>query len=130
MPIEIRYTDDRKGLDFCAVGSVTGKEIVESAKEIYREEGFLNLRYWIVDRSRCTNYEVSADEVRLIAELDKKAAKENPDLITAIISETDLQYGMSRMYETFVGESGFKTELFKDRESAEKWIQSELANIS
>lgn len=130
MPIEIRYTDDRTGLDFCAVGSVTGREIIASSKKIYKDEAFEKLRYWIVDRSRCTHYEVSADEIRLIAELDKKAAKKNPDLITALISETDLQFGMSRMYETFVGESGFKTKLFKDRDSAEKWIQSELDSIS
>ncbi len=130
MPIEIQYSDDRKGVDFYAVGYVTGKEIIECGKEIFKEKGFSSLRYWIVDRSRCTEYEVTADEVRLIAELDKRAAKENPNMITAIISETDLQYGMSRMYETFVGESGFKTKLFRDRDTAEKWIERELANIS
>ncbi len=126
MPIEIQYTDDSIGVNFCAVGKVTGKDILESAKDIFQSKGFVNLRYWIVDRSRCTKYEVSPDEVRLIAELDNEAAKINPNLLMALISETDFQFGVSRMYEGYINETGFKTMVFRDRDAAEKWIKTEL----
>jgi hypothetical protein len=126
MPIEIQYTDDNIGIIFSAVGKVTGKEIIESQSDIYQSKGFVNLRYWIVDRSRCTEYEVSSDEVSRIAALDNETAKINPNLIMALISESDLQFGVSRMYEAQISEDGFKTMVFRDRSTADKWIQSEL----
>ncbi len=126
MPIEVRYTDDDLGIDFCAVGRVTGKDVIESKVTIFQEEGFARLKYWIVDRSRCVEYEVNADDVRSIAELDNEAAKINPDLLIALISETDLQFGMSRMYEAHIDEFGFKTKSFRDRASANEWIQKEM----
>ena len=126
MPIEIHYTDDNIGVIFCAVGEVTGKDIIESEKEIFQSKDFVNLKYWIVDRSRCTKYEVSSDEVKLIAQIDNEAAKINPNLLMVLISETDLQQGMSRMYQAYIDEAGFKTMVLRDRETAKEWIQSEL----
>lgn len=126
MPIEIQYTDDNIGVEFCAVGEVTGKDIIEGEKKIYQSKGFVNLRYWIVDRSRCSKYEVNSDEVMMIAALDNDAAKRNPNLLIALISETDHQFGMSRMYEAYIDEAGFQTMAFLDRGAAEKWIKNEL----
>jgi len=120
MPIEVQYTDDNKGVNFIAVGEVSGKEIIESEKEIFKRDNFLSLKYWIVDRSRCTKYVVTSDEIKQIAVLDKNAAKINPKLLQVLISETDLQYGMSRMYQAYVDEDGFKTMIFRNREAAEE----------
>ncbi len=129
MPIEIQYTDDNIGVNFFAVGEVTGKDIIESEKKIFQSKGFVNLRYWIVDRSQCTKYEVSSDDVKKIAALDNDAAKRNPNLIMALISETNHQFGMSRMYEAYINEAGFQTMTFRDRDTAEKWIKNELHKI-
>ena len=85
MPIEIQHTDDNIGIIFSAVGKVTGQEIIESQSNIYQSEGFAKLRYWIAERSRCTEYEVSSYEVSRIAEIDNQAAKINPNLIMALI---------------------------------------------
>ncbi len=126
MPNEIQYTDDNIGICFSAVGKVTGKEIIESQSDIYQSKGFAKLRYWIVERSRCTEYEVSSDEVSRIAAIDNEAAKINPNLIIALISESDLQFGVSRMYEAQISADGFRTKVFRDRCTADKWIQSEL----
>ena len=88
MPIEIQYTEDNIGINFCAVGHATGTEIIEAMKEIFLSSSFLELRYWIIDRSLCTKYEVSSDEAWQIANLDKEAAKINPNLLMVFISET------------------------------------------
>lgn len=126
MPIEIKYTDDNIGIIFSAIGKVTGKDIINKQKEIYQSEGFAQLRYWIVDRARCTEYEVSSDEVNQIARMDNEAAKINQNLLMALVSESDLQYGVSRMYEAYIDEAGFKTMVFRDRFEAEDWIRNEL----
>ena len=127
MAIEIQYTQDNIGVIFCAVGRVTGEEVITHQKRIYAREDFVDLRYWIVDRSRCTEYEVSSDAVRQIADMDNEAAKKNPHLLMALVSESDLQFGVSRMYEALIDRNGFKTMSFRDRASAEVWIKNELS---
>ena len=66
---------------------------------------------------------------RIIAEQDKAASKTNPNIIVSLISTTDLQYGISRMYQAYVGDSGFLTEIFRDRKSAEEWIEKQFKKL-
>jgi hypothetical protein len=126
MPIQIKYIDDGIGVEFIGSGVVTGADIIAANKEIYRNENFSKQRYQIVDRTKCTNYHVSHKEIITIAEQDKVAAKTNPNIIIAFISTSPLQYGISRMYQAYVGDEGFLTEVFRDRKSAEKWIEEQL----
>ena len=126
MPIQIKYIDGGIGVEFIGSGLVTGADIIAANKEIYRNENFYRQRYQIVDRTKCTNYKVSHEEIIKIAEQDKVAAKTNPNIIIAFISTSPLQYGISRMYQAYVGDEGFLTEVFQDRKSAEKWIEEQL----
>jgi len=126
MPIQIKHIDGGIGVEFIGSGVVTGADIITANKKIYRNENFSRQRYQIVDRTNCTEYRVSNEEIRIIAEQDKAAAKTNPNIIVALISITDLQYGISRMYQAYVGDSGFLTEIFRNRKSAEGWVESQL----
>ena len=128
MPIQIKYREGGIGVEFIGSGIVTGADIISANKEIYRNENFSRQRYQIVDRTKCTEYRVSHEEIRIIAEQDKAASKTNPNIIVSLISTTDLQYGLSRMYLAHVGDSGFLTEIFRDRKSAEEWIEEQLKN--
>ena len=47
-------------------------------------------------------------------------------MLIALVSQTDLQFGISRMYEAHIDESGFKAMSFRDRAAAERWIRREL----
>ena len=126
MPIEIQYTEDKLGVVFCAVGKVTGQDILAKQNEIYQSDRFPRLRYWIVDRSRCTAYNVNADEVIQMAANDNQAAQINPNLLMALISENDLQFGVSRMFELQLDEERFDTMVFRSREAAHAWIKEKL----
>jgi len=126
MPIQIKYIDGGIGVEFIGSGVVTGADIIAANKEIYRNENFSKQRYQIIDRTKCTKYEVSHKEIIIIAEQDKVAAKTNPNIIIAFISTSPLQYGISRMYQSYVGDKGFLTEVFRDRKSAKRWIEEQL----
>ena len=126
MPIQIKYIDGGIGVEFIGSGVVTGADIIAANKEIYRNENFSKQRYQIIDRTECTKYEVSHKEIIIIAEQDKVAAKTNPNIIIAFISTSPLQYGISRMYQSYVGDEGFLTEVFRDRKSAKRWIEEQL----
>jgi len=129
MPIQIKYIEGGLGVEFIGSDVVTGTDIIEANKEIYSNENFSRQRYQIVDRTNCAEFQVSNEEIRIIAEQDKAAAKTNPNIIIALISKTDLQYGISRVYHALVGDSGFLTEIFRDRKNAEEWIEKQLKKI-
>ncbi len=126
MPIQIKYINGGFGVEYCGSGVLAGTDIIEANKEIYGNESFSRQRYQIVDRTNCEEFRVSNDEIRIIAEQDKAAAKISPNIIIALISTSDLQYGISRMYQAHVGENCFMTEISRDSESAEEWIKKQL----
>ena len=128
MTIDIRYLQDGMGVEFNISGAVTGTEVIEANKKIYNRDNLLCLKYKIVDRTDCTEYLVKPEEIQIIADQEKEAAKVNPNFIIALISTSALQYAMSRMWQLYleVNESGFKTAVFKDRQSADKWVKEQL----
>jgi len=126
MPIEIKYSNNNTGVQFSAVGDVCGQDIIKSCKEVFQSNEFSKLKYWISDRERCTQYNVSSAEVREISNLNINAAKLNPTLLVAVISENDHQFGISRMYKSYTDDAAFKTSVFRDRQTAKNWINSEL----
>lgn len=126
MPLEIIYKDNGQGVIFLLTGTVTGAEVIKANQEIYRSDRIRQQRYQIIDRVQCTEYRVNGEEIRIIAGQDLAAAAINPHIVVALISVTTLQFGMSRMYDSLVGEHGFKTEIFHDRTSAEQWIKQQL----
>ena len=126
MPIELEYTIDNIGVISHAIGRVTKDDILESGKSVFGHKNFKNLRYWIIDREKCTDYDVTLSSMSEIIKLDQEAAKINPNLIVAIVSLTDLEHIRSILYEIGMRDGGFKTNVFRDRNSAEDWVQEEI----
>ncbi len=127
MPVNIEYTEDGSGVILHAVGKVVGSEVIRHKLEMLQGDRLPRMKYWIIDRSQCTDYHLSAEEVQQIAQLDAQSAAINPRIITALISETELQFGMSRMYESLVEKAGLRTGVFRDHASAETWIQNNIS---
>jgi hypothetical protein len=127
MAIEINYLDDGVGIEIVASGIVTGDEVLAAHKEIYSAENLARRRYQIVDRTHCDYYCLRPEEIKKIAELDKAAAKSNPNIRIAIVSSTELQFDMSRIWQIYVQESSIVSKLFHDRKSVDAWIQEQMS---
>ena len=126
MAIKIDCLGDGEGIEIVASGVVTGEEIIEVHKEIYSETNLKRQKYQIIDRTGCTDYCVTPEDVRKIADIDKEAAKTNPHIIIAVVSPTYLQFTMSKMWRAYVNDSCFLTAIFSDRGKADKWIKEQL----
>ncbi len=72
--------------------------------------------------SLCTEYEVTAKDIALIAELDKKASIINPNIIVAIIESESLQFSLTEVWQEYVDEYLLKSKSFPDRNAALEWI--------
>ena len=126
MAIQINYLDNGIGIEIVATGTVTGEEIITAHKEIYNDENLRKQKYQIIDRTHCTKYQVTSEEVEEISDLDNRASEINPNIIIAIISTTSLQYGISRMWQAYIKDDRFVTKIFEDRASADEWIKTQL----
>jgi hypothetical protein len=126
MPIKVEYTKDGIGVVLYHEGVITGEELYESVAQVYKDNRFPNLKYWIGDRTDCTEFMPDAECSKNIAYLNKKEASRNPGMLLALVSPKDLAFGMSRMFQVFSEGSLYKTEVFRDRGSAEKWIKEKL----
>jgi len=126
MPVKINFLENGAGIEFISSGTVTGKEIIEANDKIYTPENLSRLKYKIIDRTTCTEYLVTNEEMKTIAKQDIQASKINNNITILLVSPTKLQYGMTRMWQVFSDESGFKSEIFENRESADAYIENTL----
>jgi hypothetical protein len=122
MPIQINYVSEGIGVEYIYSGVVTGRDIIDANDITHQRETLQRLRYKLVDRTGCTEYRVTFDEMRMIATQDIQAARINPRFMIALVSPTNLQFGMSRMWHAFIEDSGLQSGLFKDRKNADAWI--------
>ena len=126
MPVQIKSVDGGAGLEFINTGVVTGADIIEANKTAYTRENTQRLKYKLIDRTHCTEYLVTSEEVQIIANQDKEASKINPNIIILLTYASDLQYGLTRMWEAYVSESGLTMKFFEDRKSTDIWIKENI----
>ena len=128
MTIQINYPDNGIGIEIIASGIVTGEEIIKAQDEIYNEENLQKQKYQIIDRTHCTEYQVSSEDIEKNSDIDNRASEVNSYIIIAVVSPTPLQYGMTRMWQAYIKEDRFVTKIFVDRKSADEWIKLQLGN--
>jgi hypothetical protein len=75
MPVQINIIEDGLGIEFISSGMVTGSEIIQANETIYTCEILPSLRYKIVDRTNCTEYNVTTKDIQIIASQDGRASK-------------------------------------------------------
>ena len=125
MPIKLRNLDSGLGVVFIGEGIVTGQEIIRANKNLLSfKENIKISKYCIIDYSETSEYNVSTSEIQIIAAQDKEISKYLPDYIVAIVAKRDLEFGVSRMWQTIaqINDLKWDTKVFKDRNNAEKWI--------
>lgn len=124
MPIKVNYVENNCGVILDYSGEVTGNELVSVVTEVFDNDNFTSLKYWIADRTNCLEYDVDASHARTIAFITEINYLRNPNMLLALISPKDVEFGMSRMYQTFSGDRGFNTLVCHNRSEADEWISN------
>jgi len=129
MPIDIRYLDNGIGVLYIGQGIVTGDEIIKSNRNIFSsKERMEKLKYGFIDYSNITQLSVSNSEIEIIASQDKKASEYIPDAVVAVAAKRDFEFGLNRMWEIVVENTGlqWKTMIFRERDATVKWIKQKV----
>ena len=126
MPIQIEFSEDQQGVVYNAHGEVNGKDILDAKLELYNDSRFDKLKYFIIDRTWCTSYNVESSEVQKSTDMAHNASQRNGDLIVAMVSKSDLQFGMARMFELMLNDTAWRIGNFRDRKLADEWVSLHL----
>ena len=120
MPIRYVIDRDRKRLLTHAEGLVTFQELSEHLDAEERDRG-LGLPELFDARGATTN--VTTQQVRTLVSRAAATLRRIPLGPTAIVATDDLVFGMARMYAILTEDAGARVEVFRDVESASRWLQ-------
>lgn len=126
MAVEVNYIDGGVGVEIVATGIVTGEEAIQAFDRIYAPEVLVKQKYQLVDRMQCEKYFLSLGDLKAIAELDKAAAKINPNIVIAITSPSDLMQRAAKIWLSYMDKTPFVARAFNNRASAIEWIEQQL----
>ena len=128
MAVKVELELGGAGVLFTYSDVLKGEEAVTASTEIYMPEILENLRYQIADLSDVNRIEVTAEQIRQLAEADKKAAQYRHGFLIASVVNHDLQGGLSRFYRTYAQDPHIETAIFKTISEARQWLRKTLAS--
>lgn len=131
MAYELEFENDGRGAVLRFSGAVTGSEIIAAAEAMYRADTASRLRYQVADLTGASSLEISEDQLRAIAFLDKKAAQKNPDQIIALVGADEIFAGSDKRYAIYAEVwAGFRTEFFTSMSQLRDWVAQAYPEIS
>lgn len=122
MPYKITWQEH--GVVWHYSGVLTGNELLQSNLDIFGDERFDDIRYQIVNLAGADKIEVTEGHMRKIAYLDMAAARTNPRVKVAVVSDNDAATQLSVHYDKFCdAKSPWESRVFSSIEEAEAWVK-------
>lgn len=129
MTIEVNYIDNGNGVIIRQHDVVTGKEIINAHDEIYEQHKLCCQQYHIIDKSWCTEYNVTASEMKIISALDCKMAKHNSHIIMAVVESDYLHFSLTEVWQAYIEGVIKYSQSFTNQVDALRWIEEALQMI-
>jgi hypothetical protein len=115
-------SDTKKNLAiYTCKGQISASEIKEAVKSFYDNSPSLNIIWDLTDADVSR---ITADEIRTLASGVKRLAHSREGGKTAIVSPSEVSYGIVRMYQIFaeIYAHVAQIEAFRSRPEAERWV--------
>lgn len=121
MAYTITWND--RGIVWTYTGTLNGPELLESNFEIFGDERFDDIEYQIADLTRVEKFELTETHIRKIAHLDMAAARSNPRIQVAVVTDSETGVELTRIYQKHVTEkSTWEIGIFANLEDAKIWL--------
>ena len=112
----------KRGIEWSYSGRVSGQEIIESQLGIYGDPRFDELKYQLIDLSSVDCFEVSEQDMKKVAHLDKAAARSNSKIRLAVVATSEQAIELLDQYTKYGGEKHWENAAFASRTAAEEWL--------
>jgi hypothetical protein len=128
MPIEVFELDGGIGNLIRAQGLLSSEEYLDCLKKHLSKDQAVMEKYLysLSDYTAVTDINITTDDVILIAELCSRAGQFNRHAVVAVAAETDLGYGLSRMWESLCADTEWDIRVFRTLQEARQWIQQKV----
>ncbi len=123
MPIETTYHEAENLRYHVLTESFTGSELITEVQRTYEAPGFVLHANAVWDVSAADVSTITSDELRALASFIQSVWRGTSDLRAALVTGSDLNFGLARMYEQLQGvysEEGIR--VFRELEPAWKWV--------
>ena len=126
MAISYSHTEDR-GIYYRGEDRVSARALFGSLAEIYdTQDAIRGLSFQFCDFTGTTGTDVEYADVRRMAEIDRHALEVNPDMQIVMLCESDLTFGLARIWESLAYCGSTRPRVFRNRQAAEEALHRYL----
>ena len=128
MPINSYDTDGGLGCISVGEGIVTTQEYLDSTStHLTKPKATLSRYiYSMSDYSKIEKLEVKNREIISIAQRCRELATVHQGILVAIVTKSDLIYGLSRMWDSLTDTKDWELKLHYNRQSADDWLRARV----
>lgn len=124
------YVEDGRGLLFQGQGALTCEEIIVAKRSLLvRPERLHEVSHARIVLEHVTELPLTADDIRLIVDVDREIARHVPHAVVAIAAAMDLPFGVARMWQMLAEDIGWTIAVFRSRSHADEWLHAQLAML-
>lgn len=123
------FENDGRGLLFIGEGVISGEQLIRQTEKTYASKSVCRLHYQIIDLRGVHRMDITAEQIKTLAELDREAADRRPGIKIAIVASHDLTFGLSRIYSAYAHSPNLEARIFREMDEARAWID-EAASCS
>ena len=124
MPISSKVLKNKDLTIFTATGELTLEVQMDALKPFYEGEPTRNVLW---DMRGITGIRISSDELQLIIKYIKLHTERRPSGKTALVTKSDLDFGLGRMSESYAQQENLPWEIrvFASMSEAKKWLDED-----
>lgn len=127
MPYHLDLIHGGTGLRRSGKGVLTGQEIIEAIRALPEQvPDPERITHALVDLTGVTRIEVTNAELDTITSIDRGFGQRFGIRRVAIVANSDLAFGLARMYEAAMANAGWEVRVVRDLPTAEVWLAEGL----
>jgi hypothetical protein len=115
-------TWEESGVLWTFRGQVTGDELLRANQEVSRDPRFRGLTYQIVDLTNVERFDVTEDDMALVALQDRAATASSPGIRVAIAAADEMIKDLSAFYDAVMVGSTWHQRIFDSIGEAREWL--------
>jgi len=119
---------EEKGVYWIFSETLTNDDLLVSTKKLYSDPRYPSIKYTINDFNAVTSFPIESSMVRQVAEIDAEYSKVNPNVKVAVVANSQVIKGLTKMYQTYFelsieNDTPF-VKIFETVDDARKWINN------